>query len=58
MFTNQQMLDLITNGYLPKILSSLLNLIQVEALDEKNIDSINIIFKLVQSISIGIQKKF
>lgn len=36
----------------------LVNYIQYQGLNKKNIDSINLTFKIIQSISMGIQKKF
>ena len=52
------MLDLIRNEALPKIMMKLVNYIQYQGLNKKNIDSINLTFKIIQSISMGIQKKF
>ena len=52
------MLDLIRNETLPRIMNKLVNYIQYQGLNKKNIDSINLVFKIMQSVSCGIQNKF
>jgi hypothetical protein len=39
-------------------MNKLVNYIQYQGLNKKNIDSINLIFKIMQSVSCGIQNKF